>query len=113
MAITSELLGKIGGADVEVIPVSVEVHNGDALILYIGDVPPGRTHWVFVVGTMDPRSSSSQKLPDVWIGDTPGRFPGYGGVAAEVKTGYHITMNRNHSSTIPDRFDGHIYIVKG
>ena len=113
MTITSELLGKIGGADVEVIPVSVEVHNGDPYIMYIGEVPPGRTHWVFVVGTMDARSSASQNLPDIRIGDTPGRFPGYGGVAAEMSSGYHITMDRNHSSSTPDRFEGHIYIVKG
>lgn len=113
MAITSELLGKIGGADVEVIPVSVAVYNGDSPILYIGEMPPGGTHWVFVVGTMNPRNSASSNLPDIWIGDTPGRFPEYGGVAAEMHSGYHITMNRNFSSAAPDRFEGHIYIVKG
>lgn len=112
MTITSELLGKIGGSDVEVIPVSVTLSGRDPYILYVGEVFPGKTYWVFVIGTMNPRSSSSSNLPDLRIGDTSGRFSGYGGVAAEMSSGYHITMERNFSGR-EDTFDGNIYIVKG
>ena len=111
MAITSELLGKIGGADVEVIPVSATVSDLDPYILYIGEVPPGETHWVFVIGTADSHSSTRYNLPEIWIGDTSSRFDGLGGVAAEVRSGYHVTMRRN-GSLREDSFDGHIYIVK-
>ena len=112
MAITSELLGKLGGADVETIPVSATVKSKDPYILYIGEVLPGETHWVFVLGTVNARSSSSHNLPDIWIGDTSGRFSGEGGVATEVKAGYHVTIGRNFSGG-EDSFDGHVYIVKG
>ena len=112
MAITSELLGKIGGADVEVIPVSATVKSRDPYILYIGEVFPGETHWVFVVGTAKSHNTSNHNLPGFWIGDTSSRFNGLGGVAAEMSSGYHITMRRNFNLG-EDSFDGHIYIVKG
>ena len=111
MDITSELLGKIGGADVEVIPVSASWRSSDPCILYIGEVPPGKTHWVFVVGTMD-AASTRTNYPDLWIGDTSSRFDGDGGVAAEVRAGYHVTM-KSRFGLRDDVFTGHIYIVKG
>lgn len=111
MTITSELLGKIGGADVEVIPVSVTLSSRDPYILYIGEVFPGETHWVFVIGTMNAGNSYSSNVPEIRIGDTSGRFSGKGGAVAEVKSGYHVTMERNFSGG-EDTFDGNIYIVK-
>lgn len=111
MAITSELLGKLGGADVEIIPVSATLSSSDPYILYIGEVFPGETQWVFVIGTANAASSSRHSFPEIWIGDTSSRFSGLGGVAAEMSSGYHITMRRNFSLR-EDSFDGHIYIVK-
>ena len=47
MAITSELLGKLGGADVEVIPFSVETTRDlPTAIITMLEPPIGDTWWV-------------------------------------------------------------------
>lgn len=109
MAITSELLGKLGGADVEVIPVSVTVKSTS--ILYVGDVPAGETWKVFVVGNVEARHTSRHNLPEIRVGDTGSTFDGEGGVMAEVSAEFQVTMRRNFSLG-EDSFVGNVYIVR-
>lgn len=110
MAITSELLGKLGGADVEVIPVSATVSTSDPYILYIGEIPPGQIGKVFVIGTMDAYKSNRYYLPEIGISSTTARFNGEGGVAESVTGNFQVYMQRRYSSRT-DSFEGNVYIV--
>jgi len=111
MAITSELLGKLGGADVEVIPVSATVSTLDPYILYIGEIPPGQTGKVFVIGTVDAYRSTRYYLPEIGISSTTARFNGEGGVAESVTGNFQVYMQRRFSVRT-DSFEGNVYIVK-
>ena len=52
MAITSEIIGKLGGADVEVTPVSgtTSGSSGSEVILHTIEVPVGETWLVAEIG---------------------------------------------------------------
>ena len=54
MAITSELIGKLGGADVEVIPVELSIPNGGSKSFTLThiEVPPGKRVLVNIQGSL-------------------------------------------------------------
>ena|SRR5699024_671454 len=111
MAITSELLGKLGGADVEVIPVSATVKSKDPHIMYVGEILPGETGKVFVIGTVDARNSARYNLPDIGINSTTSRFSGEGGVAESVTGNFQVYIQRRFTLGT-DSFVGNVYIVR-
>ena len=114
MAITSEIIGKLGGR-VEVIPVE-GVNSGDRgdTILHTVHVPDGESWLIAVIGDMSPASTSSGGAPDLMVGDN--------------KTNRHNTQDRMtvagiHDGTVEvkmvkntasgtDSFTGHVYTVK-
>lgn len=114
MAITSEIIGKLGGR-VEVIPVEAtnSGNRGDT-ILHTIEVPEGEFWLIAVIGDMSPASTSSGGAPDLMIGD--------------IKTNRYNTQNRMtvagiHTGTVDvkmvkniasgtDSFTGHVYTVK-
>ena len=115
MAITSELIGKLGGADVEVIPVeaSNSGNRGSEIILHTVEVPEGESWLIMVVGDMS-SSTSPNGAPDLMLGS--------------IKTNRYKTQNRMtvagiHTGTVDakivkntssgtDSFVGELYTVK-
>ena len=115
MAITTEIIGKLGGAEVEVIPVEGvnSGGKGDA-ILHTVHVPDGESWLIAVIGDMSPEATSSSSAPDLMLGDiktnrynTQNRM-----TVAGVHTGtVEVKMVKNVNSGT-DSFTGHVYTVK-
>jgi len=113
MAITSELLGKLGGADVEQTPVEGTVSgssNATTLITTV-TVPEGETWLVAVIGTVTTTASGLNGYPYVSIGDNRSAFKGEGGVSALVTGTAEIRLRRNWTLN-SDTFTGHVYTIK-
>ena len=73
MAITSEIIGKLGGgAGVEVAPVSGTASGGSGseVILHTVEVPVGETWLVVVYGNLNGAYSDNYSSPQIYIGDT-------------------------------------------
>ena len=115
MAITSEIIGKLGGADVEEVPVSATNSGGRGdTILHTVNVPDGESWLIAAIGDMSPSGTSASLAPDLAIGD--------------IKTNRYNTQNRMtvagvHTGTVDvkmvknspsgtDSFTGHVYTVK-
>ena len=114
MAITSEIIGKLGGR-VEVIPVEAVNSGGRGdTILHTVHVPDGESWLIAVIGDMSPASTVSGGAPDLMVGD--------------IKTNRFNTQNRMtvagvHDGTVEvkmvknitsgtDSFTGTVYTVK-
>ena len=116
MAIASEIIGKLGGADVEVIPVEGEVSGskGSKKVLATIDVPAGETWLVAAIGQITAGSSLSTQLPDLHLGGVskPTASPkGTHGLATTASESISLSIRRNYSSGT-DSFTGHVYTVK-
>ena len=116
MAITSELIGKLGGADVEEVPVSAAISGGkgDAAILHTVHVPDGESWLIAAIGDMSPSGTSASLAPDLAIGDiktnrynTQNRM-----TVAGVHTGTVDVKMVKNSGSGTDSFTGHVYTVK-
>ena len=69
MAITSEIIGKLGGADVESVPVSMTGNGSNTKhLLTRVEVPAGKQMLVAVAGTFTSAQSSNYR-PDFEIGE--------------------------------------------
>ena len=110
MAITSEIIGKLGGADVEVIPVEGTASGTTTLMTTI-TVPAGKTWLVAVIGTATSPATGRNGYPEIVIGNTRAAFNGVGGASALVTGTVEIRLRRNWSLG-SDSFTGHVYTVK-
>ena len=113
MAITSEIIGKLGGAEVEVVPVSVPSLSGSGTnqVLHTVNIPPGETWLVAVAGTGTAGSSTSSAMPRINIGGV--RIPqstGHFASAAVMTESGDVILESNSSGTTS--FEGNIYTVK-
>ena len=114
MAITSEFLGKLGGADVETIPVS-SPHGGGTTLCSL-DLDPNKTYLVGVSGVSS-RNVDSTYPPQVTIGDT---LLGYGkknnirwGIAGVVSGPVGVVFNAyRDSATYHTDYNGEVFIVE-
>lgn len=113
MAITSELIGKLGGADVEVIPVTGTVSNRATTLMYTADNPDGKLQLVVVSGDATPLSGSVSGSPQLQIGGLTG--PGIvrnSTTALALETtetvGISIVSNTGSGTTT---FSGMVYII--
>ena len=114
MAITSEIIGKLGGR-VEVIPVEAVNSGGRGdTMLHTVHVPAGESWLIAVIGDMSPSSTALSGSPDLMVGD--------------IKTNRYNTQNRMtvagvHTGTVEvkmvkntpsgtDSFTGHVYTAK-
>ena len=115
MAITSEIIGKLGGR-VEVIPVEAVNSGGKGaeVILHTVEVPAGEPWLIAAIGDMNPGAVTTGGSPDLMIGN--------------IKTNRYNTQNRMtvagiHTGTVEvkmvknigtgtDSFTGHVYTVK-
>ena len=78
MAITSEIIGKLGGGagvEVEVAPVSAPYEFGSP-ILHSVSAPAGKQYLVAVTGTASTSATTTATYPKLQIGDTSARMPG-------------------------------------
>ena len=115
MAITSEIIGKLGGADVEVMPVEGATSGGlnSSEVLATIDVPAGETWLVAAIGQVSPRSSTPTQLPELHLGDvqTPRVPSGTHGLATIATETISFSIKRSYSYNA-DSFTGHVYTVK-
>ena len=112
MAITSEIIGKLGGR-VEVMPVEVTASDksGTSVALATIDIPAGEQWLVAAVGTMTNDSSSQSNWAQIEIGGAKSALDGPGGFADVATGAVSIRMVRSRT-TGSDSFTGHVYTVK-
>ena len=116
MAITSELIGKLGGADVEVTPVEGAASGawGSEEVLHTVEVPAGETWLVALYGNLQSFSSGGTSSAQLVIGTTmlpPRASNGIIGLAHVGAGTIDVKLHRNNSSG-SDSFTGHVYTVK-
>ena len=115
MAITSEIIGKLGGAEVQKIPVNIVADGGggSVVVMHTVHVQEGETWLVVLSGGLNPRYTSSSG-PVLSIGEVkfgPGLPAGRFDAAEEVMGTTEITLKRNNSNAT-DIFTGHVYAAK-
>ena len=116
MAITSEIIGKLGGADMEVIPVegTASGSKGSSEVIATIDVPAGETWLVAAIGQTTAASNTSAFRPRFYLGEdlsarpSPGETSGLARVATEPIS---LSIKRETGSGV-DSFTGHVYTVK-
>ena len=114
MAITSELIGKLGGADVESTPISGTSSGSGSrayTLMSTITVPAGETWLMAVIGTTTTPATGLSGYPQIDIGEAQSAWKGMGGVAALVSGTVKIYLRRNWSLS-SDSFEGHVYTVK-
>ena len=115
MAITSEIIGKLGGADVEVVPVDVTASGsmGSEVVFHTVAVPEGETWLVVAYGNLRSNSAGLYSAQLV-IGTTepPSRAPNGTHGLAHIGTGTINVKLRRNTSVGSDSFTGHVYTVK-
>lgn len=110
--ITSEIIGRLGGADVESFPVEESLSgSGKTVTLYTVEVPEGETWLVSVVGTGTPGSTTGNNMPRISIGGkrTP-QDSGHMSVANVLTKPGDVILESNSTGT--SSFAGHVYTVK-
>ena len=116
MAITSEIIGKLGGADVEVIPVEgvASGKRGSSKVIATIDVPAGETWLVAAIGQITAASSIASSQPGLHLGGvskSPAGTAGTHGLATIASETVSFTIERNSNSGA-DSYTGHVYTVK-
>ena len=117
MAITSELIGKLGGgAGVEVTPVEVAASglSGSEMVMHTVEVPAGETWLVALHGNLQSNNNSSASSAQLVIGTTilpPRATNGSNGLAHVGAGTIDVKLHRNTGSG-SDSFTGHVYAVK-
>ena len=116
MAITSEIIGKLGGADVDSFPVQVKSSgsSGSSVLLGTVEVPKGETRLVSVAGSVSAGSTNVGNLPSFRIGEYMVRLEPENqsvGLAAVVTETTDVELVRN-TGVKSDSFTGQVYVVK-
>ena len=115
MATTSEIIGKLGGADVEVIPVEgvASGSTGSSEVLATIDVPAGETWLVAAIGQVTAGSSVSTSRPGLHLGDEVSVLVPTGTLGlATTATGTISFSIKRRTPTGSDTFTGHVYTAK-
>ena len=115
MAITSEIIGKLGGADLESYPVSVPENRPDTLLRAV-TVPAGKKFLVAAEGYCPKEASSSQFRPTLYVGDVKsspsvryGRFSVMNIVEQDTEVRFDTYAN---SSINNSSFEGTVYVLE-
>ena len=116
MAITSEIIGKLGGAGVDVIPVEgvASGSSGSSTVIATIDIPAGETWLVAAIGQVTPGSSIPSYIPDLHLGGVsrPTAGPdGMHGLATTATESISLSIKRRAPNGT-DAFTGHVYTVK-
>ena len=113
MSITSEIIGKLGGADVDIIPVEGEASGdkGSSEVLATIDVPAGETWLVAAIGQVTPASASLSPRLQLGDGVSTAASQGTHGLVTTATESISFTIERRTSNGV-DSFTGHVYAVK-
>ena len=106
MAITSEIIGKLGGgAEVEVTPVSgtTSGSSGSEVILHTIEVPVGETWLVAVYGNLNGAYNENYASPQIYIGDTKLNQRATNGIQSLAHVGAGTIDVKLHRNTGKDR----------
>ena len=116
MAITSEIIGKLGGAEVDSFPVSGTASGagGSAEILATIEVPAGETWLVAAAGQLAASVQEGPTSPVLRLGDqaSNGRLGSGSFSIAALGTGTVRFQIERKRSAGEDSFTGHVYTVK-
>jgi len=115
MAITSEIIGKLGGAGVEVVPVSGNASGGSGseVILHTVESPEGEDWLVAVRGGLNSANSGSIAAQLIAGGEIlPKSVPNGPVSLAHVGSGTINVKLRRNTALGSDSFTGHVYTVK-
>ena len=116
MAITSEIIGKLGGAEVDSFPVSGTASGtgGSAEILATIEVPAGETWLIAAIGEMSAATTTAAAQPALELGSEWSekyRPSSRMGVASVATGSVSLRLVRNTGNG-SDSFTGHVYTVK-
>ena len=116
MAITSEIIGRLGGGEVEVIPVEGEAsgRSGSSEVIATIDVPAGETWLVAAIGQTTAAGSASSYQPMLYLGNeisSRRSSDGMHGLATTATESISLSIRRETSNGA-DTFTGHVYTVK-
>ena len=115
MAITSEIIGKLGGGDLESYPVSVPENRPDTLLRAV-TVPAGKRFLVAAEGYCPKETNSQSNKPTLYVGDVKSspsvRYGRFGVMAiveqdTEVRFDTYANAGLNNSS-----FEGTVYVLE-
>lgn len=111
MAITAQMIGKLGGADVEEHPVSGVDVGGSGKKHPLINVPVSARTLVAIIVEITESTSSSPYLPQLYIGGTMSEKMGVGlaAWAAVVDTDTDVGIYTNNRSGTD--FSGTVYVV--
>ena len=115
MAIASEIIGKLGGADLESYPVSVPANRPDTLLRAV-TVSAGKRYLVAAEGHCPKQATSSNANPTLYVGDVKsspsvryGRFSVMNIVEQDVEVRFDTYAN---SSINNSSFEGTVYVLE-
>ena len=116
MAITSEIIGKLGGAEVDSFPVSGAASgaaNSEEILATV-NVPAGETWLIAAIGDLTPRRQTSTLSPDVYLGNRKNNgWAGKGALSMAILGEGTITLRiKRNDLTGSDAFTGTVYTVK-
>ena len=115
MAITSEIIGKLGGADVESYPVSVPENQPDTLLRAV-TVPAGKRYLVAAEGHCPKMSGTVGYKPTLYIGSVksmPVSRDSQFSVMAIVESSVEVRFDTySTSSTLNSSFEGTVYVLE-
>ena len=115
MAITSEIIGKIGGADVQSFPVSVPENRPDTLLRAV-TVPAGKRYLVAAAGHCPKMGSSAGYKPTLYIGGVKSMPVGKDsqfGVMAIVESSVEVRFDTYSTSSVNgSTFEGTVYVLE-
>ena len=116
MAITSEIIGKLGGgAEMEEYPVSVPEGQSDTLLRSV-IVPAGKRYLVAAEGHCPKIASSASSKPTLYIGSVQSMPAGKDkqfSVMAIVESSVEVRFDTySTSSTLNSSFEGTVYVLE-
>ena len=115
MAITSEIIGKLGGADLESYPVSVPENRPDTLLRAV-TVPAGKRYLVAAEGHCPKQASSAAVNPTLYVGDvksSPSVRYGRFGVMAIAEQDVKVRFDTSSSTGLNNSsFEGTVYVLE-
>ena len=115
MAITSEIIGKLGGADLKSYPVSVPENQPDTLLRTV-TVPAGKRYLVAAAGHSPKMANGASYKPTLYIGSVksqPAERYGQFSVMAIVESSTEVrfdtlaAVGANNAS-----FEGTVYVLE-
>ena len=108
MAITSEIIGKLGGADVEVATVEGREITSSDTVIHTVEVPPGKSLLVGFVCRFSKFASLANNWPELKLGDVTAR-----GSRTSADTGISAVITETSDINISVPSAASTAIIKG